>query len=75
MTAEELAEVIEDLLRSVTEDEAGAAEELCGAQLASFARAGLLTDEAGVVITLADDAEFQVTIVQSRIGNHDEDEA
>lgn len=75
MNAEDLAEVIEDLLRTVVEDEEGDAEDLHGATLASFARAGLLTGDAGIVITLADGAEFQVSVVQSRIGGHeDEDE-
>jgi hypothetical protein len=54
VTAEELAEVIEDLLRSLAEDEDGDAEELQGATLASFRRPGLLTNDAGVVVTLDD---------------------
>lgn len=73
MTADELAETLEDLLRSLAEDEEGDAEELHGATLASFERVGLLTSNAGVVITLANGSEFQISVVQSRIGDHDED--
>jgi len=32
----------------------------------SFAQHGLMTDNTGLVITLADGSEFQVTIVRSR---------
>lgn len=74
MNAEDLAEVIEDLLRAVAEDEEGDAEELHGGRLASFRRAGLLTRNEGVVVTLADGSEFQVTVIQSRIGDREEDE-
>ena len=73
MTAQALAEAIEDLLRSLAEDDDGDAEELQGATLASFARAGLLTTDAGVVVTLADGAEFQITVRQSRIGERDQE--
>lgn len=73
MNAEDLAEVVEDLLRAVAEDEDGDAEELHGARLASFRRAGLLTSDAGVVITLADGSEFQLSVIQSRIGDREED--
>ena len=74
MNAEELAELIEDLVRAVVEDEEGAAEELHGARLASFTRAGLLTRDAGVVITLANGSEFQISVIQSRGGHDEEDE-
>lgn len=74
MTAEELAEAIEDLLRSLVEDEDGDAEELHGASLASFKRAGLLTSDAGIVITLKDGAEYQVRVIQSRAGCTEEDD-
>ncbi|MBX3232000.1 MAG: hypothetical protein KIT84_20210 [Labilithrix sp.] len=74
MTADELAEVIEDLIRAVVEDEEGDAEELHGARLSSFRHAGLLTRNAGVVITLADGSEFQISVVQSRISDRDDED-
>jgi len=74
VNAEDVAGVIEDLLRAVVEDEDGDAVELQGALLVSFRRAGLLTRNEGVVITLADGAEFQVTVIQSRIGHDEEGE-
>lgn len=73
MTAGELAEALEDLLRAMAEDEEGDETELRGATLTSFERAGLLTSNAGVVITLADGSEFQISVVQSQIGDHEED--
>lgn len=72
MNAEELAEVVEDLLRGVAEEEEGDAEGLHGPRLASFRRAGLLTRDAVVVITLANGAEFQISVIQSRIGDRDD---
>ena len=36
-----------------------------GAEIRSFADAGILTRNAGLVVRLANGAEFQVTIVQS----------
>lgn len=75
MNAEEMAEVLEDLLRSLADDEDGDAIELQGARLVSFRRAGLLTRDAGVVITLDDGSEFQISVVQSRIGERDDEDA
>lgn len=75
MNAEEMVEVLEDLLRSLADDEDGDAVELQGARLVSFRRAGLLTRDAGVVITLADGAELQIAVVQSRIGERDDEDA
>lgn len=74
MTADELAEVIEDLLFAVVEDEEGDAEELHGARLVSFARAGLLPNDAGVVVTLGDGSEFQISVIQSKVGDDEVDE-
>lgn len=74
MTAGELTEVLKDLLRAITEDEEGDETELRGAELASLRRADSLTSDAGFVITLSDGAEFRVTIIQSKIGDHGEDE-
>jgi len=40
----------------------------------TFAEGGLMTDGAGIVITLADGSEFQVTVVQSKAGAADDAE-
>lgn len=41
--------------------------------MVSFEHAGVLTNNAGIVVTLEDDSEFQCTIVQSeRARSHDE---
>lgn len=37
-----------------------------GTEACSFKDAGILTSDAGLVITTADGREFQVTIIQSR---------
>ena len=60
----------------VTFTKAGAAEmaNRIGARLASFRRARLLTRDAGVVITLADGSEFQISVIQSRIRQDEEAE-
>lgn len=34
----------------------------------SFERAGVMTTDAGFVVTFADGSEFQVTVVQSKVG-------
>jgi hypothetical protein len=47
---DEVAELVTDQLRSVR----------------SFAEDGVMTNNAGVVLTLTDGSEFQITIVRSR---------
>lgn len=42
------------------------ASELTGAEVETFCDAGVLTDDAGFVVTLADGSEFQVAVVQSK---------
>lgn len=77
MTAGELAEVLAELLRSLTEDEEGDATELLGARLTSLRRADSLTSDAGFTVTLGAGAEFRVTIIQSRathLAEEDEEE-
>jgi len=74
MNAEELAQVLEDLIRAVVEDEDGDPTELQGARLVSFARAGLLTNDAGFVVELVDGSEFQISVIQSRSGEHSEED-
>ena len=51
-----------DLMLDLLDDSEGLADAM------TFRDAGLLTDNAGVVIRLANGAEFQITIVQSRVG-------
>lgn len=74
MTAHEIAEVVEDLLRSLAEDQDGDPTELRGATLCSFARADLLTSDAGVVVTLTNGAEYQVSAIKSRAGHIEDKE-
>ena len=73
MTADEIAEALEDLLRSLVEDEDGDHTELRGARTKSFRRAGLLTNEACLIVELDDGSEFHVSVTQSRIGDIDEE--
>lgn len=42
-----------------------ALEDFDGVEIRTFAREGLMTANAGLVVTLADGSEFQVTIVRS----------
>ena len=51
-----------DYLRDMVDDAEGVTDAV------TFRDAGLLTGNAGVVIRLANGAEFQITIVQSRVG-------
>lgn len=66
MTAGEVAEALEDLLRAVVEDQDGDPTELHGARLMSLRRAGRLTQDAGFVVELADGAAYEITVVQTR---------
>ena len=43
-------------------------------KVATFADAGVLTMNAGLVVTMDDGAEFQITIVRSRRGRRDDEE-
>ena len=51
-----------DYLRDMVDDAEGVTDAV------TFRDAGLLTSNVGVVLRLADGAEFQITIVQSRVG-------
>ncbi len=62
------AEELETLLITAIEDDLGA---LFGSAV-SFADAGYMTDDSGFVVRFADGAEFQVTVVQSKFGEDDE---
>ncbi|MBI3201584.1 MAG: hypothetical protein HYZ29_08580 [Myxococcales bacterium] len=64
-----LSEILVDLLDGhvVELDDAGLpADDLAGSAVETFRDAGMLTDDAGFVVTLRDGSEFQITVVQSR---------
>lgn len=68
MNAARLAEVMKELIESF--DGCGAdalgEPELDGANVGTFHEAGVMTADAGLVVTLADGSEFQVMMVQSK---------
>lgn len=69
MTDQELQQALQDQLL-YPNDEAGFADydaELVDAS--TFAEAGVMTRNAGLVLRFADGSEFQVTLVQSRQGD------
>jgi hypothetical protein len=73
VTAEEMAEAIEDLLRAITEDEDGDPTELHGARVRSYRRDGTSTQGAGFVVELNDGSEYRVTVTQSRAVRNDDE--
>ena len=54
------------LLENWTGDQEEFLDVMDGTEACSFEDAGILTNDAGLVITTADGREFQVTIIQSR---------
>jgi len=68
MNAARLADVIKELIESFEDCVADAMGEpgLDGANVGTFADAGVMTDDVGLVVTLHDGSEFRVTVVQSR---------
>jgi hypothetical protein len=70
MTTAELAALLTSLLEVVRDDEDLAdechvdADELL--DVCSFERAGVMTHNEGLVVSLEDGSEFQVTVVRSR---------
>ena len=56
MTTEELADHLAELLADTDEIR----------RVRSYAEVGMLTRDAGLVVTLDDGAEYQITIVKSR---------
>jgi hypothetical protein len=64
MNAPHLAELIRELLRSY--DDCGLEPALGCAGVESFVEAGVLTNNDGIVVTLGDGSEYEVTVVQSR---------
>ena len=63
MEAQEFAETLEDLLDDLPEDAI-----LCdeGKRTGSFEQKGVLTKDAGLIVTMKDGTEFQITVVRSR---------
>jgi hypothetical protein len=68
MNAARLADFLKELIDSYVDcgAEALGEPELQGATVGTFADAGVNTDDAGLVVTLEDGSEFQVTVVQSK---------
>ncbi len=64
MTAEEFAAALEDTLDNLDSDLDLLALEL--KRTRSFDAAGLLTRDEGLIVTMKDGSEFQVTVLQSR---------
>lgn len=68
MNAARLADVIKGLIESFDDCGADALGDcaLDGANVGTFEVAGVMTDDAGLIITLHDGSEFQITVVQSK---------
>jgi hypothetical protein len=68
MNAARLADVIKGLFDSYVDcgAEAPGEPQFDEANVGTFAEAGVLTNDAGVVVALDDGSEFQITVVQSR---------
>ena len=68
MNAARLSDILKELIDTYADCGADALGEpgLDGANVVTFAEAGVITNDAGLVVTLHDGAEFQLTIVQSR---------
>jgi hypothetical protein len=63
----EMQEVLQDSLEHAAEDEHKIKH------IMTFQRAGLLTRNKGLVLTLHDGSEFQVTIVQSKFADEEDE--
>ena len=73
MNAFDLEEAIQEALEEHDENHADLhGEPAVFARIVSYADAGVLTRDAGLVIRTAQGDEFQVTIVQTRQGREDE---
>jgi len=70
MNAAQLADVIKELIDTYADCGAEALGEpaLDGVSVVTFADSGVMTGNAGVVVTLHDGSEFQVSVVQSKGG-------
>lgn len=70
MTAREFTEVLAELTSDNFDGNDGEQHASC----ATFEDCGMMTRDEGFVVTLSNGDEFQVTVVQSRISETDEDD-
>jgi len=66
-TEDDMAQAIEDALRAADEraqDEDGDEETI--RSIVTFADAGVLTSNSGLVVRMVDGSEYQITVVRSR---------
>lgn len=68
MNAAEFADIIVELIESYEESGADSLgePELEGVSVSTFRDAALMTSDDGVVVTLRDGSEFQLTVIQSK---------
>ena len=64
-TAQDIVDLLQTLLFEAWEYGDGEGP-LCGCRTSTFEERGLLTSDAGIVLSLADGSEFQITVVRSR---------
>jgi len=64
-TAQDIVDLLQTLLFEAWEYEDGESP-LYGCRTSTFEERGLLTSDEGIVLSLADGSEFQITIVRSR---------
>jgi len=64
-TAQDIVDLLQTLLFEAWEYEDGEGP-LYGCRTSTFEERGLLTSDEGIVLSLADGSEFQITIVRSR---------
>ncbi len=63
MNAQEFSDALEDILGELTDEDVLDVRRVC-----SFEERGVLTGNAGIIVTLESGEEFQLTIVQSKRG-------
>lgn len=65
----DLRELVDGFCSSDAAAQADLESLLCGMSGGSFADAGVMTNDAGLVLRLADGSEFQISVVQSKEGS------
>jgi len=65
MNEQEIREMLQEAICCADEEDA-ITEDMMPERMCSFEEAGVLTRDTGLVLTLPDGSEFQVTIQQSR---------